>query len=400
MVYRDAIRDMFMSKGLQEEYDLISMEGYVSESGKKAIDVCLQDVRNADIYILILAKRYGSLVEGKNISYTEAEYDEAVFTATKNPHYKIFVFYSNEETEAVDFGSAQKVDKLNLENFYNKALQQNAAFINPFSTPDNLCKQILLSFIHNFKSPSGGTDFKEALLLMNRNDLSYDFLKSVKKNSNSFFFTSVYENSPNDFIERLYDFELGGKYRKCRIDLAKFNTINYEKFKKKFTGELSSQWADDQEGYVYDADDRLFLSVEVNSYEAKNNIKLDFIEKVLVEFLPKFLTSDGSNTTASRVFFIFYTYKNDEEPENAKYEMLLSNLQGTVKVSSPFNDFDSLNDITRTDVRNWLDAFIKQKQFNENEIDKMLKAENEPFKTFKMKEIIELMNNWIKENLS
>jgi len=391
---------MFLSKGLQEDFDLVSMEGYVSESGKKAIEVCLEDVRNADIYILILAKRYGSLIEGKNISYTEAEYDEAVFTAGKNPQYKIFVFYSNEETEAVDFGEAKNIESIGLDNFYNKAMQQNACFINSFTTPDNLCKQILLTFMHSFTKPSVKNDYKEALMLINRNDQSYAFLKSIKKNSNAFYFTSVYENSPNDFLERLYDFEMGGRLRKCRIDLGQFDNTVYEKFKETFKGELSKQWSDDQEEYVYDADDKLFLSLEINSIQVKNDIKLDYIEKVLTEFLPKFLTTDGNNTTGNRVFFIFYTYTQDEDPMNSKFEKLLANLKNTVKISSGFNAINSLNDVTKTDARNWLETFFREREFDEDEVDEILQVGNQPFKTFKMKEISKIFKKWIKENFT
>lgn len=398
VVYRDAIRDMFLSKGLQEDFDLISMEGYVSESGKKAIDVCLQDVRNADIYILILAKRYGSLIEGKNISYTEAEYDEAVLTAGKNPRYKIFVFYSNEETEAVDFGGAKNIESIGLDNFYNKAMQQNACFINSFTTPDNLCKQILLTFMHSFTKPSAKNDYKEALMLIDRNDQSYTFLKSVKKNSNAFYFTSAYENSPNDFLERLYDFEMGGRLRKCRIELAQFDTLDYEKFKAAFKAQLSSQWSDDQEEYVYDADDKLFLSLEINSIQVQNNIKIELIEKTLTEFLPPFLTTDGSNTTGSRVFFIFYTYTAGENPVNEKFDRLLGNLKNTVKISSGFNAISSLNDITKTDARNWLETFFRHREFDEDDVDEILQSGAQPFRTFKMKEIIRIFKKWIKDN--
>jgi hypothetical protein len=236
---------MFLSKGLQEEYTLVGMEGYVAESGKKAIDVCLQDVREADIYILILAKRYGSVVEGTGISYTETEYNEAKKTAQKNSLYQIFVFYSSEEIEHEDFAAAAQLQNPGLESFYNNVLKNTAAFIYPFTNPDNLCKQLLLTFSYNFKKPDNFSDYKEALMLIDRNVQSYSFSRSVKKNNNSFYFTSVYENSPNDFLERLYDLEMGGAYRKCRIDLAQFNTLTPDKFKEIFIAELSLQWTKD-----------------------------------------------------------------------------------------------------------------------------------------------------------
>ena len=294
--YRDAIRDMFQFKGLQDEYSLVSMEGYLSESGKRAIDVCLADVRAADIYILILAKRYGSVVEGTGISYTEAEYNEAVKSATNNPMYKIFVFYSNEEIEAQDFAKSG-LENTGLENFYNSVMKNSACFIYPFTTPDNLCKQILLTFNYNFKVPSGLSDYKEALMLIDRNDQSYSFSKSVKRNTNSFYFTSVYENSPNDFLERLFDLEMGGKYRKCRLELGQFNTVDAAKFREIFIAELTSQWlSGDMEGYAFNDGDKLFLSIEINSSEINSDSKIEYLKKVLLEFLPLYLTKEGKPT--------------------------------------------------------------------------------------------------------
>ena len=148
--YRDAIRNMFLFKGLQEEYTLVSMEGYVAENKMRAINVCLDDVREADIYLLILAKKYGSIVANTGKSYTETEYDEAVKMAHTNTLYKIFVFYSDDDYEKDDFSETIGLDNPALENFYKTALNNNACFTSPFTTPDNLCKQILLTFNYNF----------------------------------------------------------------------------------------------------------------------------------------------------------------------------------------------------------------------------------------------------------
>ena len=397
--YRNAIRDMFLSKGLQDEYTLVGMEGYVSENGKKAIDVCIEDVRQADIYILILAKRYGSIVEGTGISYTETEYNEALLMAQKNPAYKIFVYYSSDEIEKEDFAALPNLQNPGLENFYNNVLKNSAAFIYPFTTPDNLCKQILLTFSYNFKKPDSYSDFKEALMLIDRNDQSYSFSRSVKKNTNSFYFTSVYENCPNDFLERLYDLDMGGKYRKCRIDLAQFNTVNAEKFKEAFIAELSLQWTKDMGEYIFDNEDKFFLSIEINSVEINSDIKLDFLKKTLAEFLPGYLNKDGKFTTGNRVFFIFYTYLANEDAVNKKFDNFIATLLGLPGLPGAFNSINPLNDITKIDTRNWLDVFVKHHTFDEDDVDELLQVGANPFKTFRMKEVNRLIKNWLKTNL-
>jgi hypothetical protein len=397
--YRNAIRDMFLSKGLQDEYTLVGMEGYVSESGKKAIEVCVQDVREADIYILILAKRYGSVVEGTGISYTETEYNEAVKMAQKNPQYKIFAFYSSEEIEHEDFAAAANLQNAGLENFYNSVLKNSAAFIYPFTNPDNLCKQILLTFSYNFKKPGSFSDYKDALMLIDRNVQSYNFSRSVKKNSNSFYFTSVYENSPNDFLERLYDLEMGGTYRKCRIDLAQFNTLTSEKFKETFIAELSLQWTKDMAEYIFEKDDKFFLSIEVNSVEINSAAKLEHLALVLKEFLPAYLTNDGKITTSNRVFFIFYTYQAAENPDSEKFDAFIKTLIEAVALPTSLNAINPLDDITKTDTKNWLEVFVKSYDFDEDEVDEMLQVAGNPFKKFKMKEVNRLIKTWLKNNL-
>ncbi|MEP6748539.1 MAG: DUF4062 domain-containing protein [Bacteroidota bacterium] len=398
VVYRDAIRDMFQFKGLQEEYTLVSMEGYVAENGKRAIDVCLDDVRQADIYILILAKRYGSVVAGTGISYTEMEYNEAVKVAKTNALYKIFVFWSKEENEKDDFASMPQLNNPALENFYNDALGNNASFIHPFSSPDNLCKQILLTFNYNFKKPASVGDYQDALLLINRVDQSYRFSRLVRQNTNAFYFSSVYENNPNDFVERLYDLEMGGKYKKCNIELAQLQSIDPQKFSDSFIGQLSTQWVKEIDGYQFDSVDKLFLSIELNSLEINNEVKLNNLYTVLVEFLPVFLFKDGKNYS-TRVFFIFYSYLANESPSSNKFDDFIKKVNDGLTMKGCLTSMDQLNDVTKTDTRNWLGNFVKGYSFDQDDIDELLQVGDNPFKTFKMKEVNKLVKGWIKKNL-
>jgi hypothetical protein len=62
-------------------HDVIGMEQYVAE-GNKPLDRCLEDVRSVDVYVIILAWRYGYIPMDQPapgmISITELEYNEAV----------------------------------------------------------------------------------------------------------------------------------------------------------------------------------------------------------------------------------------------------------------------------------------------------------------------------------
>jgi hypothetical protein len=44
---------------------------------ERPIEVCLSEVRESDVVIVIVGRRYGTLVPGRDISYSEAEYEEA-----------------------------------------------------------------------------------------------------------------------------------------------------------------------------------------------------------------------------------------------------------------------------------------------------------------------------------
>lgn len=396
--YRNAIRDMFGSKGLQDEYSLVSMEGYVSENNKRAIEVCLEDVQNADIYILILAKRYGSIVEGTNKSYTEMEYDEAMKTAKTNSLYKIFVFWSNDENEKDDFAGTAVLENPALENFYTTALNDNACFTSPFTTPDNLCKQILLTFNYSFKKPNNLSDYKDALLLVDRVKQSYDFSRFLRNNTNSFNFSSQYANNPNDFVERIYGLEMGGQYNKCNIELGQFTSIDVEKFTDTFIAQLSTQWTKNVEKYEFQDTEKLFLSVEINSEQIKSGVKMDNLHKVLSDFLPKFLTTNGENC-ANHVFFIFYSFIASENNSTEKFDAFIKKLTESVQIDGCLTSMDQLSDVPKIDTENWLKNYIKGYTWDLDELDDLLQVGDNPFKTFKMKEVNKLIKTWIRNNL-
>jgi hypothetical protein len=59
------------------KYQHITME-YFGADNRESIEVCLENVRKSDIYVGIIAHRYGSIVKGTEKSYTQMEYEEAI----------------------------------------------------------------------------------------------------------------------------------------------------------------------------------------------------------------------------------------------------------------------------------------------------------------------------------
>src|SRR5688572_14788933 len=76
----------------KEVFEIISMESYVAED-RDALTKCKEDVERCDIYILILANRYGTILPGDDFSITEHEYVTAIDQAQKKK--KIFAFLAN-----------------------------------------------------------------------------------------------------------------------------------------------------------------------------------------------------------------------------------------------------------------------------------------------------------------
>lgn len=69
---RGAVLDAIQRLQLQQD----SMELFGARSGRP-IETCLEEVRSSDILVVIVGRKYGSLVPGAKISYSEAEYREA-----------------------------------------------------------------------------------------------------------------------------------------------------------------------------------------------------------------------------------------------------------------------------------------------------------------------------------
>lgn len=78
--HRKQVIELFGKKTIKENFSLTSMEGYVATDVAPAVE-CLDDVKDCDIFILVIANRYGFIVPDNNprrLSITEMEYEAAV----------------------------------------------------------------------------------------------------------------------------------------------------------------------------------------------------------------------------------------------------------------------------------------------------------------------------------
>src|SRR5579863_697720 len=69
---RGAVLDAIQRLQLQHD----SME-FFGARPERPIDICLEEIRRSDMLVVIVGGKYGSIVPGCEISYSEAEYREA-----------------------------------------------------------------------------------------------------------------------------------------------------------------------------------------------------------------------------------------------------------------------------------------------------------------------------------
>lgn len=69
---RASVLDAIVRLGLPHQ----SME-FFGARPQQSIETCLSEVRASDAIVIIIGRRYGNIVPGRHVSYSEAEYDEA-----------------------------------------------------------------------------------------------------------------------------------------------------------------------------------------------------------------------------------------------------------------------------------------------------------------------------------
>ncbi|MEO5682741.1 MAG: DUF4062 domain-containing protein [Chitinophagaceae bacterium] len=148
--HRKQVIDFFGKKTIKENFDLLSMEGYVADDTVPAME-CIEDVKECDVYILIIANRYGFIPTENNadeISVTEMEYN----TAQADPQRTVLAFFADEKdpqfTADSDADEALRTKKKNkLLAFKNKVRDATLTHPEPFVSSYHLTLQIAESLM-------------------------------------------------------------------------------------------------------------------------------------------------------------------------------------------------------------------------------------------------------------
>jgi tetratricopeptide (TPR) repeat protein len=96
-----------------------AMEFFGARPGRP-IDVCLDEVRNSDLLVVIVGEKYGSLPSGMGISYSQAEYEEGV--RLEKP---CLVYLRDDDVPILAKFVEQDSDKLRLLKTWKGALNAN-----------------------------------------------------------------------------------------------------------------------------------------------------------------------------------------------------------------------------------------------------------------------------------
>ncbi|MDB5226807.1 MAG: hypothetical protein JWN78_1000 [Bacteroidota bacterium] len=129
-----------IQKGLHNYFELVDVMELMGNDGsnKLNIDICLKNVRDADLYILLIGNRYGSSPDNYDKSYTELEYDMACKTLQKK-FYKIYKLQFSE-----DFYRDNNVngdsDRTKINSFINRLEGRDSPSI--IDSYENLAKVI------------------------------------------------------------------------------------------------------------------------------------------------------------------------------------------------------------------------------------------------------------------
>ncbi|MVT10287.1 DUF4062 domain-containing protein [Chitinophaga tropicalis] len=146
--YREEVNTLF--KNLPGEFALVRMETYNARN-MQTLEACLTDVKQCDIYILLVGNRYGFIPEdeqknpeGKSI--TELEYETAMKFESKMK----FLFLIDENSTNIEDDDQEEKIRLNKKNLlkeFRKKVSHNLSSPIPVKEPQELVLKISSTLI-------------------------------------------------------------------------------------------------------------------------------------------------------------------------------------------------------------------------------------------------------------
>ena len=158
--YKDLVKERKAVWELLKRYDvnIVGMEEFGARKDSP-LTTCLKEVEQSNIYIGIIANRWGSIEEESGKSYTQLEYEKAI---EKD---KEILIYLIDETASVQIDNIDFGEKHESLELFKKELQKNHTidrFINATDLVEKLERKID-SLIGQYKYPSNSAEFKDKM---------------------------------------------------------------------------------------------------------------------------------------------------------------------------------------------------------------------------------------------
>ncbi|ADB36649.1 DUF4062 domain-containing protein [Spirosoma linguale] len=224
-------------------FKVVGMEYYTAEDAQP-LDRCLRDVEACDIYLLILANRYGYVIDGQELSITHQEYNRA-----KALNKVILVFKAEnrdgrflpDADEAGQPSSVEKQKKLNA----LKAEVGSRSLSHPegFTSEYHLALQVMESLVRNPRVDFDGELPEDRKIFCNRANQVFDFYDLVrrKKPFNVFLIQGHRMSLGRSLVERLSKYYLGVQEPAMVSYHALIADPSYPNFRRRLVSELCDQ---------------------------------------------------------------------------------------------------------------------------------------------------------------
>lgn len=331
-------------------FKVVGMEYYTAES-TQPLDRCLDDVDACDIYMLILANRYGYVMEGQDKSITHLEY----LRAKNNKVVLVFMAdngdgrFPADADEAGQPSSAEKQDRL-------KRLKDDVRktqLIHPegFTSEYHLALQVMESLVRNPRVDFDGELPEDRKIFCNRANQVYDFFELVRQKQpfNVFLIQGHRMNLGRSLVERLSKYYLGVpdptlvSYHEFILDAV------YANFRRRLLNELCDQLLPNDPAPPTTPDDLLrtlgsrghtalvLLSLVSNAVQWQTGYR--FLDQMLKEF------DEASRAVGSvRVFWFVVIDVPDDLQEK---------VQSVTVTTAP-----QLTMLSETDIEKWIRTYI------------------------------------------
>jgi hypothetical protein len=363
--YRQQVIDFFGKKTIKENFDLLSMEGYVADNMQPSLE-CMDDVKNCNIYILIIANRYGFIPLQNNaaeISITEIEYN----TALQDPQKTILAFFADEtdphfkpDNDPDPIVLAKKKEKLAA--FKKRVREARITSPEPFVSSYQLALQISESLMRRsfiaykldntrtyccdrvpqfsrfLMSRTKGT-FKSVIIYGDRKELGLNLINRV-----NIFALDLPEDSIQNQLVSFEDFLISNDYTQNRDSLLAYIFSKY--FPAKMPAEISIE---------------SFLT----AFKPLNtplvfviNCDASMFEDNQFSFLKNFM-DELYNATLSQENMLIYLFVNFEDnTASATLEQQLKQLQQLPNQANYLSVLPRLQSLNSQLIKTWLINYI------------------------------------------